>query len=449
MINRTTDMTESFLYYLWENRLLTGTLNTSQGMHVEIINPGFRNTDSGPDYREAKIKIGNQIWAGQVEIHVKTTDWNRHGHQHDKAYRNVVLHVVFEHDQTVNEIPVLPLKGHFDESLYHHYERFVTAQRWIACERQINGVQPFTLNTWLERMAIERLEDKAKSVERILMANQFDWEDTLYRLLMRYLGMKVNNESFETLASLLPFKTLLKHADQLTQVEAMLLGCAGFLNHPSQETYPLLLQREFNVMRAKFGLLMMPEERWKFMRMRPVNFPTIRLAQLAQIIHQHGCLFSKITTAESANEIKTLFDVKASDYWDTHYRFVVPPKDVETPNYVETPYNAVSKTDNTLKNNHKQPKRLGEGTADVLIINAVTPLLFCYGKFHKDETQCEKALHFMEDLAAEDNTVIRHFQAIGIKADNAMQSQAMLHLYNHYCRRKRCLECSIGNVLLR
>ena len=427
-------MSESFLYYLWENRLLTRALVTTQGQPVEIINPGFRNQNSGPDYLEAKVRIGKQLWAGHVEIHVKTSDWNRHGHQHDKAYHNVVLHVVHEHDTKVNEIPVVALKGHYNESLYLQYEKLMTAQRWIACERHLHQIQPFTVNTWLERMAVERLEEKAKNVEKLLTANQFDWEDTLYRLLMRYLGMKVNNEAFETLATILPFKTLLKHADQMTQLEAMLLGCAGFLNQPFQEAYPQLLQREFNVMRAKFGLLVMPEERWKFMRMRPVNFPTVRLAQLAQMIHKHGCLFSKIKTAETADEIKRIFDVKASDYWDTHYRFGIGLSQCSSP---------------TMGNNPSKPKHVGEGTADVLIINAVVPLLFCYGQFHKDEALCEKALHFLEDLAAEDNTVIRHFHTIGIKADNAMQSQALLHLYNHYCRRKRCLECNIGNVLLR
>lgn len=425
-------MNESFLYYLWENRLLTGSLATVEGQQVEIINPGFRNQNSGPDYLEARIRIGKQVWAGQVEIHVKTSDWNRHGHQHDKAYHNVMLHVVYEHDATVNNIPVLILKGHFKTSLYQHYEQFVTAQHWIACERQLGIVQPFTLNVWLERMAVERLEEKTKNIEKLLKANQFDWEETSYRLLMRYFGMKVNNEAFETLASLLPLKTLLKHADNLTQVEAMLLGCAGFLEHDFQEEYPKLLKREFIVMRAKFNLLTMPEERWKFMRMRPVNFPTIRLAQLAQMIYQHGCLFSKIKTAENIDEIRTIFDVKASAYWDSHYRLTDTLKhDLQA----------------TITNNDK-PKHLGEGIANVLLINAVVPLLFCYGLFHKDDLYCEKALNYLEELSSEDNTIIRHFQSIGIKADNAMQSQALLHLYSHFCRRKRCLECSIGNVLL-
>ena len=424
-------MNERFLYYLWENRLINRKLSTVTGTPVEVVNPGFRNTDSGPDYLEAKIGLGEQLWAGHVEIHVRTSDWNRHGHQQDRAYRNVVLHVVYEHDTMVNDVPVVALKGQFDERLFDDYQRFVTAQRWIACERQLQQVPPFTRNTWLERMAVERLEEKSKNVARTLEAGKFDWEDTLYRLVLRYFGMKVNNEAFETLASLLPLKTLLKHADNLTQVEAMLLGCAGFLDAVPQEPYPLLLRREFEAMRAKFGLLTMPPERGKFMRMRPVNFPTVRIAQVAQMIHQHGCLFSKIKEAEDAETVKVLFDVKASDYWDSHYRFTAT---------AETP----SEHSPAMK-----PKHLGQGAADVLVINAVVPLLFCYGQFHKSPSHCEKALRFLEDTEAEDNSVVRRFAALGVKAGNAMQTQALLHLYSHYCRRKRCLECRIGNTLIR
>lgn len=416
-------MNERFLYYLWENRLINKGLTTSFGQAVEIVNPGYRNLDSGPDYLEARIRIGGTLWAGQVEIHVRTSDWNRHGHQRDKAYNNVVLHVVYEDDSRVNDIPVLSLKGHFDERLFQNYQQFIGAQRWIACERSICDIQPFTIHTWLERMAVERVEEKTVTVTKMLIANHHDWEETFYRLLLRYFGMKVNNEAFETLASLLPFKTLLKHADQLTQLEAMLLGCAGFLETDSDEDYIMLLKREFAVMRSKFNLLTMPVERWRLMRMRPGNFPAIRLAQMAQLIHKNGTLFSRIRTASDTSEVKALFDVTASDYWETHYRLGVL--------------------------SDSKPKHLGEATADVLIINAVVPLLFCYGKLHKDESFCETALQFLEETEAENNAIVRQFKKYGIKADNAMQTQALLHLYNMYCKRKRCLECRIGNILLR
>ena len=415
-------MREEFLYYIWENRLTDKDLKTEEGEAVEVVATGYRNTDSGPDFLDARIQIGDKLWAGHVEIHVKSSDWNRHGHQNDKAYKNVILHVVYENDVQVNDIPTLELKGHFDESLFAQYQKLISSKNWIPCEKSIAKVPVFTRLSWLDRMAVERLESKSETVTKILEANQFDWEDALYKLLMRYFGLKVNNEAFEYLANILPFKTLLKHADNPVQVEAMLMGCAGFLDDDFTEEYPLLLKREFAVMRAKFNLLTMPTERWKFMRMRPSNFPTIRLAQMAQLIHKNGCLFSKIKAAKDTAEVKALFDVKASEYWETHYRLGVIAE--------------------------SKPKHLGEATADVLMINAVAPLLFCYGKLHKDESVCETAMQFLEDTEAENNAIIRHYAQCGISAENAMQTQALLHLYSYFCKRKRCLECRIANVLL-
>ena len=415
-------MREEFLYYLWENRLINKTLQTTEGESVEVVATGYRNTDSGPDFLEARIQIGDKLWAGHVEIHVKTSDWNHHGHQTDKAYKNVILHVVYENDLKVNDIPTLELRGHFDEALFASYQRFISSKSWIPCEKTITKVAVFTRLSWLDRMAVERLESKSETVTKLLEANQFDWEDALYKLLMRYFGLKVNNEAFEYLANILPFKTLLKHADNLVQVEAMLMGCAGFLEDDFTEEYPLLLKREFAVMKAKFNLLTMPAERWRFMRMRPSNFPTIRLAQMAQLIHKNGCLFSKTKAVKDTTEVKALFDVATSEYWETHWRLGVPTE--------------------------SKPKHLGDTTADVLIINSVAPLLFCYGKLHKDESACETAIQFLEETEAEDNATIRHFTQYGITAENAMQTQALLYLYSYFCKRKRCLECRIGNVLL-
>ena len=306
-------MREEFLYYLWENRLTDKDLKTTEGEAVEVVATGYRNTDSGPDFLEAKIQIGNKLWAGHVEIHVKSSDWNHHGHQNDKAYKNVILHVVYENDTKVNDIPTLELKGRFDEALFANYQRFISSKCWIPCEKSIAQVPVFTRLSWLDRMAVERLESKSGTVTKTLEANQFDWEDALYKLLMRYFGLKVNNEAFEYLAAILPFKTLLKHADNLLQLEAMLFGCAGFLEDNFTEDYPRLLKREFSVMRAKFNLPTMPAERWKFMRMRPSNFPTIRLAQMAQLIHKNGCLFSKVREAKNTAEVKVLFNVTASE----------------------------------------------------------------------------------------------------------------------------------------
>ena len=443
-------MREEFLYYIWENRLTDNDLKTTEGEAVEVVTTGYRNTDSGPDYLEAKIQIGDKLWAGHVEIHVKASDWNRHGHQSDKAYKNVILHVVYENDIQVNDIPTLELKSHFDESLFAQYQKLISSKNWIPCEKSIAQVPVFTRLSWLDRMAVERLESKSETVTKILESNQFDWEDALYKLMMRYFGLKVNNEAFEYLANILPFKTLLKHADNLLQVEAMLMGCAGFLEDDFSENYPLLLKREFAVMKAKFNLLTIPAEQWKFMRMRPSNFPTIRLAQMAQLIHKNGCLFSIIKAAKDTAEVKALFAVKTSEYWETHWRFGVGLSyhgsrndDVRLPQ-CDSP-TATPQCDSPTK---PKPKHLGDTTTDVLIINAVAPLLFCYGKLHKDESVCETAIQFLEDTQAEDNAIIRHYAQCGITAENAMQTQALLHLYSCFCKRKRCLECRIGNVLL-
>ena len=436
-------MREEFLYYLWENRLIDKNLQTSEGDSVEVVATGYRNTNSGPDFLEAKIQIGDKLWAGHVEIHVKSSDWNRHGHQTDKAYNNVILHVVYENEIQVNNIPTLALKGHFDEHLFTQYEKLISSKNWIPCEKSIGQIPPFTRLSWFDRMAVERLESRSATVTKTLETNQFDWEDTLYKLLMRYFGLKVNNEAFEYLSNILLFKTLLKHADNLVQVEAMLMGCAGFLEADFTEEYPLLLKREFAVMRAKFNLLTMPAERWKFMRMRPSNFPTIRLAQMAQLIHKNGCLFSKIREAKNVNEVKSMFDVEASAYWETHWRFNRLPQ-CDSP--TTQPSEAVGLS---YHGSRKTPKHLGDATSDILIINAVAPLLFCYGKLHKDESVCETAMQFLEETEAEDNAILRHFASCGIAAENAMQTQALLHLYTMYCKRKRCLECRLGNVLLK
>ena len=436
-------MREEFLYYIWENRLTDKDLKTMEGESVEVVATGYRNTDSGPDFLEAKIQIGDKLWAGHVEIHVKSSDWNRHGHQNDKAYKNVILHVVYENDLQVNDIPTLELKGHFDESLFAQYQKLIASKTWIPCEKSIAQVPVFTSLSWLDRMAVERLESKSGAVTKLLEDNQFDWEDALYKLLMRYFGLKVNNEAFEYLANILPFKTLLKHADNLLQVEAMLMGCAGFLEDDFTEDYPMLLRREFSVMKAKFNLLTMPAERWKFMRMRPSNFPTIRLAQMAQLIHKNGCLFSKIKAAKDTAEAKALFDVAASEYWETHWRFNKRLPQCDSPTDQKSGAVGLS-----YHGSRKTPKHLGKTTADVLIINAVAPLLFCYGKLHKEDSYCETALQFLEDTEAEGNTIIRHYAQCGITAENAMQTQALLHLYSYFCKRKRCLDCRIGNVLL-
>lgn len=420
---KNTIMKEEFIYYLWENRLLSNDLVTVDGEEVNIISVGIRNHDSGPDYLDTRIKIGDTLWVGHVEMHVNASDWFRHGHQDDEAYNNVVLHVVYHNDCERLNIPTVEIAGKFDENILARYEGFMRSRQWIPCEKIISNVQQFTWLSWLERLVVERLETEVKDVFTCLVENNYDWEETVYQRVMRYLGMKVNNDAFERLAKILPLKILRKHIDNALQVEAMIFGCAGFLEGMFEEPYPVLLQREFKILKSKFNLSVMPMACWKFLRMRPPNFPTVRLAQTASLICSCDTLFSKILTINDLKTIRNVFDVKTNDYWDTHFIFGKPSK--------------------------KMTKTFGTTAVDMLIINAIAPVLFCYGIYHDNEALKEKSLGFLEKMKPEDNLVIRKFEKMGVNVCNAQQSQAVLHLYKCYCKKRKCLNCRVFSALFK
>ncbi|MDR0970430.1 MAG: DUF2851 family protein [Lentimicrobiaceae bacterium] len=420
-------MKEVFLSYLWENKLLKPNLRTTTGDPIELISVGTRNIDSGPDFLQAKLKIGETIWVGNIEIHVFSSDWYKHGHDNDKAYQNVILHVVYEADKPVKTIkntmiPQLELKNIFDVRLLERYNDFLSSKNRIACEKLASSVQEFTWLSWLDRLVIERLENKIGTVLTLFEQCKGDWEETFYRLLLRNFGVKANVDPFEKLASLLPLKNLLKHADNLLQIEAMLFGVSGLLEADFQDEYPKLLQREFRMLRSKFDLPVMPAEQWRFLRMRPANFPTIRLAQLATLIHRNSALFSKIKNSKTIAIQKQFFSAQTSSYWDTHYMFDKPSQ-------------------NKLKT-------MGESSIDLLLINTVIPLLFFYGKQRNEAYWCEKAISMFDQLKPEKNNITTYFESIGVMTRSAMQSQALIELYTHYCESKRCLNCRIGCVLI-
>lgn len=415
-------MKEEFIYYLWENSLLSLDLKTTENEDLTILSAGHRNQGSGADYLNARIKIGNTLWAGQVEIHIHASDWFRHNHQNDKNYNNVILHVVYEHDTCNLNIPTLEIKDKFDISLLHNYNRFLCSRNWIPCGEFIGGVQDFTLISWLDRMLVEHLENECNELNLKLRNNQYDWERTFYQRLMRYFGLKVNNDAFEHLSRILPLNLLLRHRDNDFHVEAMLFGCAGFLDEDFKDEYPLILKREFKMLRSKFELKTMSYSDWKFLRLRPPNFPTIRIAQLAKIIIKNGNMFSKIRDNNDINEIKELFDIELNSYWDNHFQFI-----------------KTSKTE--------RRKTLGKTTIDLIAINAIVPLLFHYGHTHSLESCKEKAISYLEQIDAEDNLITRNFQKSGIVLQNAYQTQALLYMYKYYCRRRRCLECRIYHIL--
>lgn len=416
-----TFMKEEFIYYLWENRLLSHDLRTVDGEEVDIVSVGIRNHDSGPDFLDARIRIGDTLWVGHVEIHVNTSDWFRHGHQYDKAYDNVVLHVVYHNDCERLSIPTVEIHDKFDKAILTRYEGFLRSRSWIPCEKLISSVQQFTWLAWLERIVVERLESEVKDVRTLLVENNYDWEEAVYQRVMRYMGMKVNNDAFERLAKLLPLKLLRKHIDNVLQIEAMLFGCAGFLEQTFIETYPVLLQREFKILKSKFNLSVMPMAYWKFLRMRPPNFPTIRLAQTASLICSCDTLFSKILEINDLDAIQAMFDVATSEYWDTHFVFGKPSKMMK--------------------------KTLGSTAIDVLVINALVPVLFCYGIYRDDDVMKERSLGILEKLEPEDNLIIRKFRKMGVNVRNAQQSQALLHLYKSYCKKRNCLNCRVFGAI--
>lgn len=416
-------MREEFLYYLWENRLLDRDLVTVDGDSVTVLSVGLRNHNSGPDFLDAKVKVAGTLWVGHVEMHVNASDWFRHGHQDDEAYNNVVLHVVYINDSERLAIPTVEVAGRFDESIYSRYKVFMQSQRWVACEKQIACIQTFTWLSWLERVVVERLEEEVADVQKRLVSNNYDWEETLYQRVMRYLGLKVNNDAFEWLSRLLPLRVLRKHLDNPVVVEAMFFGCAGFLDHEFTEAYPLLLQREYKIMKSKFDLITMPESYWKFLRLRPPNFPTIRIAQMAALVATFDNLLSKMLAINDVDDIYNLFDVDINDYWTTHFLFERPSR--------------------------RQRKSLGSTSVDILIINAIIPLMFCYGMIHDNQELKERCIGFLEKIRPEDNLIVRNFTEMGVSVCNAQQSQALIYLYNNYCKKRRCLECRVFTAIIK
>lgn len=432
-------MTEEFLHYIWKYRLFSNDLTTITGEKISVIRAGLHNTDAGPDFFDARIKIGTTLWAGNVEIHVNSSSWEKHNHQRDSAYNNVILHVVYNHDGTAKNadgrtIPTLVLHDKFDKQLYERYTYFRNSKAWIACEKQVSSVDEFIKRSWLERLGTERLERKSKIILDDLKAYNYDWAEVFHIHLAKNFGLKINSEPFTLLARSLPLSVLGKHKDSLHQVEALLYGQAGFLEGNFKDEYPLSLKKEFDFLRKKYSLKPLESHLWKFLRLRPSGFPTLRISQYANLFFRTGSLFSTITESENAGEICQRFRVSASEYWNSHYTF-------------ETPLPASS-----LKRGKKssdQPKKLGESTINAIFINTIVPFLFIYGRQKANSKYQERALKFLESLSPEQNAVTRQWESYGLKNSSAFDSQSLLELKNEYCQKKKCLDCAIGNHLLR
>jgi hypothetical protein len=422
-------MRETLLHFLWRTRRFDArNLSTSDGQSVEILHPGEYNTHAGPDFLNARIRLSETLWAGNVEMHIHASEWVEHGHNADPAYHNVVLHVVLQEDQPIRRpsgerIPCLVLRDRIPPKLLSTYYRLEHEQAWIPCQPFLGDVSPVIRLNWLDRLLVERLEQKTWMVAEVLQSTQNHWEEALYRCLARNFGLKVNAEPFEMLARALPLRILSKHRNHLFQLEALVFGQAGLLETSFKEDYPNSLVREYRHLRGKYQLSPLPGHQWKFLRLRPANFPTIRLAQFAGMLHHAEHLFSQLLESGNVREMEDLFVFPHSSYWDTHFQFDKPSV--------------------------PQIKDPGRSFVHSILINTVVPFLFHYGKTRQLQSFQEKALLILEALRPESNAILNNWKEAGIRPWNAAQSQALLQLKTHYCDHKRCLECAIGNAVLR
>jgi hypothetical protein len=423
-------LTEDFLHYVWKFRLFDkNCLKTTAGESIEIYTAGLHNTDSGPDFHNARIKISDTTWAGNVEIHISSSDWHKHNHTNDDAYKNVILHVVYRDDEPITlpdgrQLPTLELQSRISDDLYNRYHALIFGnQTIIPCEASIGTVDEFTMRTWLTRVLVERLEKRSKAVIQALEVNRGDWEETFYQFLAANFGFKTNALPFELLARSLPQNILAKHKNNPMQIEALIFGQAGFLQGVLTDDYPKKLQEEYTFLRKKYSLTPVENHLWKFMRLRPQNFPTIRLAQFAALIVRSNHLFSKILDIRDVKSLRDLFtDISINTYWDDHYRF-----------------GTVSKPSS---------KNLGAASIDIILLNTLALFLFSYGKHLQLEHFINRSLKLLESLPAEQNNIIADFETLGVKANTAFESQALLELKNNYCNFKKCLQCGIGNKIL-
>jgi len=420
-------MNEDFLHYLWKYQLYsTDSLLLGDGSPIYVVSPGEHNHDSGPDFFNVKIKMEETLWVGNVEIHVNASDWFRHHHEIDDAYDSVILHVVAKNDAVVmrksgEQIPTIELKC--PPTLYQQYLFLMQHKGWIPCESFINEVDKFTVLNWKETLLVERLKEKSEIIAHRLAENKQNWEETFYQTLAANFGFKTNSQPFEILSRSLPLKILAKQKDQSISVEALLFGQAGLLPETSDEPYVQHLIREYRHLTNKYQLTPMSGHLWKFMRMRPGNFPTIRLSQFAALIVQSTALMSRIVECRTIHDLKTLFIVKASVFWETHYTF--------------------------SGESVKKDKKLGEDAFHNIVINTLVPFLFYYGKAKHRPELVDRVLKWLEKIPPEQNQIVSSWDALGLTADHAFDSQALIQLKNRYCKNRKCLSCRIGDQVIK
>jgi hypothetical protein len=421
-------MQEDFLHYIWKyKKFQIQNLKTTKGDNVVITSVGQHNFNAGPDFFNAQLKIGEQLWAGNVEIHVKSSDWYLHNHEQDLAYDNVILHVVWEHDTEIfrkdnSAIPTLKISDYSDVTLLNNYQTLLLKQnKWINCENNIVSIDEFTFSNWIERLYFERLERKSKTIESLLKQTKNDWEAVLFIMLAKNFGLKVNGEGFLSLAQSIDFSIIRKTQSNQHHLEALFFGQSDMLNLDLEDIYFISLKKEYHFLQQKFKLENGQVLPIHFFRLRPPNFPTIRLSQLASLYHQHQNVFSKIIQSNQIEDFYTLFKVEASEYWKTHYTFQKKSKSVS--------------------------KILSKSFIDLLLINTILPLKLYYTKY-KGEEQSATIINIASKIHSEKNGIVNGFKNLGRVSKSSLESQALIQLKTEYCDKNRCLKCAVGSQLL-
>jgi hypothetical protein len=423
-------MKEAFLHYIWQHQYFDKTsLYTEAGDLIQVIRTGFYNTDAGPDFKEALLKIGDVEWSGSVEIHVHASDWKRHRHQQDRKYDQVILHVVWDADVPVlrtdtTPIPALELKKRIAPGMFTAYTELIKSRTQIPCANFWPIVPDITKTMMLERALTERLMLKGEEVLTLFRQNDHDWERTTYQLLCKGFGFKINQNAFLYLSKSLPWQVARKHQTNRMQVEALVFGMSGFLDD-EPDAYAQQIGKEFNYLSHKYNLLenKMQRHQWNFLRMRPANFPTVRLAQLAAVLCHSKSFFTTLLETPALNEYEKLFKVPVSDYWQQHYDFGKESKSLQI--------------------------SMGKGSAHNLIINVVVPLLAAYSNYSQERQYLEKAIMLLEKTREATNNITRLYEELGWQAKSAADNQAALGLYKSYCQPVKCLHCVIGNKILK
>lgn len=421
-------MTEEFLQYVWQHRLLEGDLLTLDGLPVTVEKAGIWNRDAGPDFINARLRVGDILWAGNVEIHLLASDWHRHHHDGDERYASLILHVVYSNDCDIvlpdgRRLPTLEIHQAIPAGLWERYEALVDkSQSEIPCGGSFANAPELVRLDYFDRLLVERMERKSADVRRLYDDSHHSWSDTCFWLVARYFGGTANAAAFEMLAKSVPLGCVAKIKDHPFRVEALLFGQAGLLEGDFADDYPQRLQQEYRYLAKAYGLTPMAGHLWRFLRMRPVSFPTIRISQLATLLCRSSALFSKMLEELSVDKLRQFFDLSASDYWSSHYRFDSPSATCD--------------------------KRTGLDFAYRLLINAWTPLLFQYGASRDDQSLKDRAIALLRQIPAEDNRIVRLWKKVQVPCPDAAASQTLIQLHNEHCIEKRCLQCPIGHGLL-